>query len=100
MIKANKGWQSEEIKEMYKGCMPFSYMTKPCNHRGSNVTDNKLPQCTYEYNTCTSGGDGGSLSTRRKRSGGESRDCLTETDPEGFNYRGSQSNTVSGSPKI
>ena len=92
MIKANKGWQSEEIKEMYKGCMPFSYMTKPCNHRGSNVTDNKLPQCTYEHNTCSEGNEV-SLS-RRKRSEQESRECLTAAN--GWEYRGSVSETASG----
>ena len=92
MIEANKGWQAEEIKEMYKGCLPFSYMTKPCNHRGSNVTDSKLPECTYEFNSCK--GDDGSGSSRRKRSEEESGGCLTEA--KGFNYRGPQSKTVSG----
>ena len=78
---------------MYKGCLPFSYMTKPCNHRGSNVTDSKLPQCTYEYNSCN-GGNEGSLRRRRKRSEGAGGECLAEA--EGFNYRGSQSTTISG----
>ena len=93
MIETNKGWQAEEIKEMYKGCLPFSYMTKPCNHRGSNVTDSKLPQCTYEYNSC-SGENEESLSSRRKRSEGEGGECLTEAN--GWEYRGSVSETASG----
>merc|ERR1719507_1686363 len=68
-------------------------MTKPCNHRGSNVTDSKLPQCTYEYNSC-SGENEGSLSSRRKRSEGEGGECLTEAN--GWEYRGSVSETASG----
>ena len=93
MIEANKGWQVEEIKEMYKGCLPFSYMTKPCNHRGSNVTDSKLPECTYEFNSCK-GEEDGLGSGRRKRSGGESGGCLSEAN--GWEYRGSVSETASG----
>ena len=92
MIEANKGWQAEEIKEMYKGCLPFSYMTKPCNHRGSNVTDSKLPECTYEFNSCKV--EDGLGSGRRKRSEGESGGCLAEAN--GWEYRGSVSETASG----
>ena len=92
MIEANKGWQAEDIKEMYKGCLPFSYMTRRCNHRGSNVTDSKLPQCTYEYNSCSQ--ENGLVSRRRKRSEGESGECLTEAN--GWDYRGSVSETASG----
>ena len=90
MIAANKGWQAEEVKEMYKGCLPFSYMTQPCNHRGENITDSTLPECTYEYNTC----NGESESHRIKRSEEESGGCLSEAN--GWDYRGSVSETASG----
>ena len=77
---------------MYKGCLPFSYMTKPCNHRGTNVTDSKLPECTYEFNSCKV--EDGLGSGRRKRSEGESGGCLAEAN--GWEYRGSVSETASG----
>ena len=56
------------------------------------MTDSKLPQCTYEYNSCNE--ENGLVSGRRKRSEGESGECLTEAN--GWEYRGSVSETASG----
>ena len=94
MLKANKGWRAEDIKEMYKGCLPFSYMTKACNHRGSNMTDSNLPECTYEFNSCKSENQDSGSSNRRKRSTEEPAECLTEAS--GKDYRGSVSVTATG----
>ena len=94
MLKANKGWRAEDIKEMYKGCLPFSYMTKACNHRGSNMTDSNLPECTYEFNSCKSENQESGSKSRRKRSTEEPAECLTEAS--GKDYRGSVGVTASG----
>ena len=94
MLKANKGWRAEDIKEMYKGCLPFSYMTKACNHRGSNMTDSNLPECTYEFNSCKSENQESESNSRRKRSTEEPAECLTEAS--GKDYRGSVGVTASG----
>ena len=86
VMENNKGWSKEDIKQMYQGCLSFSYMTKPCNHKGTDSWDLKLPNCSYEVSTCPTGG--------AEEEEEEEPDCLAS--PKGLTYRGSVSRTKSG----
>ena len=86
VMENNKGWSKGDIRKMYQGCLPFSYMTKPCNHKGTDSWDRRLPNCSYEVTTCSTAG--------AEEPESADLDCLSS--PQGLGYRGTVGVTVSG----
>ena len=50
MLSNNDGWTTEDIKNMYRGCLPFTFQIQSCN---LNNNDTTKQNCTYEPDRCS-----------------------------------------------